>query len=199
MNNPQRIGIYGGTFDPIHKTHVDAARAALGHAHLDVVFFVVAASPPHKRGEVFADAEDRLDMVCAAIADEPGMEASRIEMDRCGPSYTVDTLQELEGQYPGAHFFLILGQDSLSDLLHWRDPQGILSRAQLLVVPRPGIVLPPPRQLEGGFALLPFEESDLSSSDIRDRLCRGQAVWGCLAAGVQQIIRERGLYQTCPS
>ncbi len=108
MNKSARVGVYGGTFDPIHRTHLEIAQAAMRHAALDQVIFVVAARPPHKRGEVFASAEDRLAMVEALVSVEPGMAASRMELDREGPSYTVDTLRDLQAAHPDAALYLIV-------------------------------------------------------------------------------------------
>ena len=112
MDKPLRIGIFGGTFDPVHNVHLRMARAARDRAGLDRVLFVVAATPPHKRGDVVASAEDRLAMVRAAIAGEDGFEASRIEMDRPGPSYTVDTVRALAETHPDARLYLIIGNTS---------------------------------------------------------------------------------------
>ncbi len=189
-----RIGVYGGTFDPVHKVHIRMGRAAMAHAQLDRVFFVVSASPPHKGEAVCAGARDRYDMLCAALAGEPRMKASRIEMDRHGPSYTVDTLGQFAAQYPGSDLFFVVGRDSLLDLPGWRDPEGIMAKARLLVVSRPGIPKDIPQTLEGRFEWLPFEESSLSSTEIRGRIAAGEDVVEYTGAEVLRVIRERGLY-----
>lgn len=194
VNNAERIGIYGGTFDPVHRTHLAIARAARDFARLDRVLFVVAACPPHKQYDVFAGPEERFELVRAALADETGMEASRIELDRQGPSYTADTLALLQRENPGAEMFLIIGYDSLLDLPGWYNPQGVLSRARLLVAPRPGIIQPIPSQLNGCYDLLPFAETDVSSTEIRARLASGDAVGALLPGAVERLIREKGLY-----
>ena len=197
MGDPERIGVYGGTFDPIHRTHLDVARAAMQHAGLDRVIYVVAGTPPHKRRRVNASAEDRFAMVKAALAAEPAMEVSRIEVDREGPSYTVDTLRQLQAEHPGARLYLIVGSDSLADLPGWRDPEGIVTLARLLVVPRPGArpVVPPP--LEGHVDIVPFAQSDTSSTWVRRNL--GQRGWASeLPDAVQDIIRAKGLYDEDP-
>ena len=193
-SEPQRIGIFGGTFDPPHNAHVDIARAALQYANLDKVVFVVAANPPHKPHEEITDAEDRLAMVKAVLPNDAPFEASRLEIDRPGPSYTVDTLNELDEHYRGAAFFLIVGYDSLLDLPKWRNPEAILARARLLVIPRPGERKPPPPFVEGRYELLPFEERDLSSTEVRSRLEQGQPVRGLVPDGVCRVIKARGLY-----
>ncbi len=197
-NTTERIGVYGGTFDPIHTTHVEIARTALRHAHLDRVLFIVAAKPPHKRGDVFAEADDRLELVRAALAGEPAMEASRLELDRSGYSFTVDTLDLLQRQYPGAVLYLILGYDSLVELPGWRDPQGILARAQILAAPRPGVLTPVPLMLKGHYDLLPFQKQDVSSTDIRARIAAGKDVSAWLPPAVERLIRQKGLYHAAP-
>lgn len=189
-----RVGVYGGTFDPIHQTHLDIAAAAMRHAALDRVIFVVAARPPHKRGGVFATAEDRLAMVEAMVATRPGMMASRVELDRAGPSYTVDTLRAIQAEYPGATLFLILGYDTLIDLPKWREPEGVLAAAKLLVVQRPDAPEPIPAVLAGHYEFIPFRESHISSTEIRERLAAGDSVADCVPDPVSAIIRERGLY-----
>jgi nicotinate-nucleotide adenylyltransferase len=194
VNKAARVGVYGGTFDPIHRTHLEIAQAAMRHAALDQVIFVVAARPPHKRGEVFASAEDRLAMVEALVSVEPGMAASRMELDREGPSYTVDTLRDLQAAHPGAALYLIVGYDTLIDLPKWRDPQGVLERARLLVVPRPDAPEPVPAVLDGHFEFIPFPESTVSSTEIRERLAAGESVADCVPAPVVALIQERGLY-----
>ncbi len=194
MASPPNIGVFGGTFDPVHAVHLRVARAARDAAGLDRVLFMVANVPPHKSGEVAACAEDRLEMVAAAVADEPGLEASRLEMDRSGPSYTADTLRGLHARHPEAALFLILGYDSALDLPKWREPGVILDLARLLVVCRPRCGRPLPPLLCGRATLLPFEEDPLSSTEIRERLAAGDDVSGLVPAGALRVIREKGLY-----
>ena len=194
MASPPNIGVFGGTFDPVHAVHLRVARAARDTAGLDRVLFMVANVPPHKSGEVAASAEDRLEMVAAAVADEPGFEASRLEMDRPGPSYTADTLRSLHARRPDARLFLILGYDSALDLPKWREPGVILDLAELLVVCRPNCGRPLPPVLQNRATLLPFEEDALSSTEIRERLAAGGDVSGLVPPGALRVIREKGLY-----
>ncbi|MCC6142942.1 MAG: nicotinate (nicotinamide) nucleotide adenylyltransferase [Candidatus Hydrogenedentes bacterium] len=195
MSEPRRIGIFGGTFDPIHQTHIDIARAALAQGPLDSVLFVVAALPPHKRDEVAAAAEDRYDMVAAALAKEPGLEPSRIEIERNGPSYTVDTLARLRADDPDSVFFLILGEDSLVDFPRWHAPARILEFASLLIVPRPESHADTPQWIRDHCRYLHFAERALSSTEVRERLRAGSKLDGVVPEAVQQIIRARGLYR----
>jgi nicotinate-nucleotide adenylyltransferase len=185
--------VFGGTFDPPHKAHLAIARTARREAGLDLVLFVVAARPPHKR-RIFVTAGERYQMVEAAVAGEEGMEASRLELDRGGPSYTADTLRELERIYPGAELRLILGQDSLVDLPKWRAPEEILERCRLLVVSRPGEE-GAPSELEGKYDLLPFRERDISSTEIRERLLEGRPLDDLVPEPVERLIRQRDLYR----
>lgn len=194
MNSPERIGVYGGTFDPIHRTHVAIARAARDAKELDRVLFVVSAVPPHKDGAVFTDAADRLAMVELAIAGEAGMEACRIEMDRDGPSYTVDTLGALKEKYPAAEFYLIIGSDSLADLHKWHRPEEICAQANLLVVARPDCPYTVGGTLVVSIQVVPMPESLISSTDIRRRARAGERLSEFVVPGVERLIRERGLY-----
>ncbi|MFP4502739.1 MAG: nicotinate-nucleotide adenylyltransferase [Candidatus Hydrogenedentota bacterium] len=198
MGDAQHVGVFGGTFDPIHITHLAIAHAAREQAWLDKVLFVVSGTPPHKNDDVFADARDRYDMVAAATANEPCFAASRIEIDRDGPSYTADTLRALHTQMPGAALFLILGFDSLVDLPRWREPETILEHAHLLAVPRPELEAAIPAGLEGHYTLLDFPKSDMSSTAIRERLFAGEPVDSMLPPAVARLIEERGLYREQP-
>jgi len=189
-----RIGVFGGTFDPIHTTHCDIARVAAREARLDRIFFVVAARPPHKSGGVYASPEQRLAMVRAATAALPGMEASALELERDGPSYTVDTLREFEGLYPGADLFLIIGLDSLIELPGWREPQEIVRRAHLLAAPRPGECPEIPQELAGRHTLLPFKKTALSATEVRERIVAGEPFEHLVPPAVARLIQEEGIY-----
>lgn len=194
MNGPKRIGILGGTYDPIHNAHLAIARAALASASLDRLLFVVAARPPHKTQGAVATPAQRLAMVEAALAEEPGMEASTIELEREGPSYTGETLSELHKIYRDAQLFLIIGLDSLADLPNWKDPHTILAHARLLVAPRPGGHYDVPDEFAGAYDLLDLEETDLSSTDIRERIASGECVGHLVPQAVERLIREEGIY-----
>lgn len=196
MNSPGRIGVLGGTFDPVHAVHLDIANAAVEQCDLDRVLFVVSARPPHKRNATFAGPEDRYAMVAAALAGEERFEPSRIELDRMGPSYTVDTLRLLRARHPAAELYVILGMDSLIDLPGWKEPEEILRLARLLVVPRPGDSTVP-RELIGRYQMLKFPATDLSSTEIRRRVAAGESIDGLVPESVRRIIQDRGLYGAC--
>ena len=127
MNDPSRIGVFGGTFDPIHTGHLAIAHAALEQACLDKVLFVIAANPPHKHDNAITPASLRAAMTASAIAGIPAFEICSIEIDRPGPSYTADTLMGLHEQYAPAELFFIVGYDSAIDLPHWRNPEKLFN------------------------------------------------------------------------
>lgn len=197
MTEPQRIGVYGGTFNPPHRAHLEIARQALSHLALDEVIFVVAAVPPHKQGEVYVGPEDRLAMVEALVAEEPRMCVSRMELEREGPSYTVDTLAAFHGLHPDSKLYFIVGGDSLLDLPRWRDPEGILALADIVVARRPGIPDTIPPLLQGHCHVLPCHAPDISSTNIRHQLVQGGDTGDALPRAVQRVICERGLYHAC--
>lgn len=194
----ERIGVFGGTFDPIHNAHVAMARAALEQAQLDRVLFVVSAHPPHKASGAYATPEQRFQMVEAALAPYAELEASRIEIDRPGPSYTVETLRSLRDKHAQALLFLILGMDSLVDVPKWKDHETILRFAQLLVVPRPG-QWRIPRSLLNHYRLIAFPETSLSSSEIRARIASGLPIDDVVPEPVLPIIRQERVYSVCAS
>lgn len=197
MAHLERIGVFGGTFDPIHRAHVAMAKAARNAAGLDRVLFVVAARPPHKKEEgPCAPPEERYAMVEAALREEAGLEAARIELDRPGASYTADTLQALHDAHPKAQLNLIVGLDSLVDLPRWHKPETILELAHLLVLPRPGAYTIP-ESLEGHYRMIPFEETGISSTEVRQALTSGARVTGLIPHAVVNYIRNRGLYEDC--
>jgi nicotinate-nucleotide adenylyltransferase len=195
MDGRQRIGVFGGTFDPIHNVHLNAARAALDQAGLDRVLFVVSARPPHKKDDTVAAPEQRLAMVRAAIADEPRFEASDIEFRREGPSYTHETLAEFAQIYPGGELFLIIGDDSFAEFPSWREPEAILAKAKLLVLPRPGKVRRAPESMAGHYEYLPFQLSDMSSTEIRRRITAGEPIAGLVPDAVEALIRDLRIYE----
>ena len=192
------MGILGGTFDPIHNTHLDMARAASHAHHLDTVLFVVAARPPHKRDDTVASAQQRYEMVEAAVAEEAGFEACDLELRREGPSYTAETLRELEGLNPDADLFLIIGRDSLLDLPKWKDPDAIFDRAKLLVAPRESDDRAIPDVLTGRYEFFPFEESTVSSTEIRRRIASDEAVNDLVPFGVIELMARQGFYTPFP-
>lgn len=195
----ERIGVFGGTFDPVHVGHLVAALWCRESLALDRILLVVANEPWQKVGaRSVTPAEDRLAVVAAAVGDVEGLEASRIEIDRGGPSYTADTLHELEAASPDAAFFLVVGSDVAAELGTWHRIGEVEGRATLVVVDRGGMVRDVDGQGRWGWAG-PVEHVrmpiiDVSSSELRDRLCGGRSVDFLIPAPAIRRIRERGLY-----
>jgi nicotinate-nucleotide adenylyltransferase len=198
-----RLGILGGTFDPIHYGHLVAAEECRVRLGLDVVLFVPAGQPPHKRGRVISPAEDRVEMVRLAIASNPGFQLSRIEVDRTGPSYTVDTLARLREEYgPAVQLYFVVGMDALSEILTWHHPARIVALCQVVAVTRPGFPgldladlepeIPEARQR---ITLLEVPELRISASDLRRRVAAGLPIRYQVPEPVEEYIRRRGLYR----
>jgi nicotinate-nucleotide adenylyltransferase len=199
---PRRLGIFGGTFDPPHHGHLWLATLATDEMSLDRVLFVPAAQPPHKPGRPIASPTDRLVMTRLAIADEPSFELSPLEMERTGPSYTIDSVEELQRVYPDASLFLIMAADSLSQIDTWREPDRLLSLIEWVVGPRPGSPGPRPEALRERFGpaserihLLNGPSLDVSSSEIRRRVATGHAIRYLVPRAVHDFIVDRGLYR----
>jgi nicotinate-nucleotide adenylyltransferase len=191
-----RIGVFGGTFDPIHAGHVETAEAVHRTLDLDRTLLVVANEPWQKEGtRSVTPAEDRLALVEAAVAGRPGLEASRLEIDRGGPSYTVDTVDQLHSLYPGSELFLVVGADVVPDLPTWRNEPALQESVVLVVVDRPGSTRekPPP---EWNAVSVPVPPFDVSSTELRARLEAGKPVDGLVPEGVIRCIRGRNLYAT---
>jgi len=192
----ERIGILGGTFDPPHRGHVDLARAARAAAGLDRVLFVVVGRSPFKDGATHAGPEDRFALVDAALADaaEPAFEASRIELDRPGISYTIDTVRELRARYPHAELFFIVGSDTVAELGQWKDAAALAQELRFIVNLREG----GPQQVSApdGFDLMIFKGDvpEVSSSQMRRALSAGEPTGDLISPATLRAIQERGLY-----
>lgn len=180
-----RLGIFGGTFDPPHVGHVAAAHGAVAAMALGRVLFVPAGSPPQKHGH--ASAEDRFRMTVRAAEDEPTFAVSRIELDRPGPSYTVDTLRALSG---ADDLFFICGADAIRDLPTWHEWEELPKLAHFVGVTRPGTTWPPVPYA----TYVPMDGVDVSSTEIRERVAAGQPIAGLVAPKVEAYIREHALY-----
>ncbi len=195
--NVERIGLLGGTFDPVHHGHLAIAAQAAEELRLDRVLFIPAADPPHKR-KTWANYGQRVAMLEAALADDDRFSISLIEAELPAPSYTVDTLLELRKRLAGQFYFLI-GADSLLELHLWHRFQDLLKLTKFIVISRPGIPLPAMRQamerLPGNFVLLVNRlKEDISSSAIREQLRQGEKT-ELLDRRVMGYIEWEGLYQ----
>jgi nicotinate-nucleotide adenylyltransferase len=198
----ERIGVLGGTFDPPHVGHLWLATLAADALALDRVLFMPASQPPHKRGRRLSAAADRLLMTRLAIAGDPTFELSPLEMERPGPSFTVDSVEELRRIYGGSALFLLMAADSLAQIDTWREPDRLLSMIEWAVGPRPGSQLPGRAALRERFGraaarihLLDGPSLDVSASEIRRRVAAGRAIRYLVPVAVERHIAERGLYR----
>ena len=190
-----RIGLFGGTFDPIHRGHLEVAEAVREALGIDRMLVVVANEPWQKQDRPVTPAEDRYAMVAAALVDRTGLEPSRIELDRGGPSYTIDTVHQLLADEPGAQVVVVVGADVGASLDTWRDHQALRELVTLAVVDRPGApVVDPPSGWR--FVHVAVSPVDVSSTDLRARLEAGEPVEDAVPAAVIRCIAERGLYAT---
>jgi nicotinate-nucleotide adenylyltransferase len=200
-----RIGVFGGTFDPVHLGHLILAEQCREQGRLDQVWFVPAPRPPHKADQPLTRFEQRVEMLALAIAGNPAFRTDEIEKERNGPSYTVDTLAEFQKRHPGDEFFLLVGSDTLTDLPHWHDPVGVLRRAGLAVMIRPGHPVLSADELRALVRLpadvplrLEVVETpliDISSRDLRRRVVLGRSLRYLMPRAVEAYIQEKQIYR----
>jgi nicotinate-nucleotide adenylyltransferase len=185
----------GGTFDPVHHGHLVAASEVASLFGLDEVVFVPTGQPWQKSARSVSPAEDRYLMTVIATASNPRFSVSRVDIDRGGPTYTIDTLTDLQRQRPEAELFFITGADALSQILGWRDSERCFELAHFIGVTRPGFTLADSHLPQGAVSLVEVPALSISSTDCRDRVVRGMPVWYLVPDGVVQYIDKRGLYQ----
>lgn len=194
---PQRIGLFGGTFDPPHVGHLVTAVNVRHALRLDVVVLMVANVPWQKeRSRRITPAEDRFALVEAAVADVPGLIAGRTEIDRGGASFTADTLVTLGERYPGAELFTIVGDDAAAGFTTWERFEEVASRSSLVVVDRPGVPVELPEKFKWNRVEVPRLE--VSSTDLRSRFSDGRPLDYLLTEPVLDVIRDRDLYGSAP-
>lgn len=186
----------GGTFDPIHHGHLVAASEVAARFGLDEVLFVPTGEPAQKDGREVSPAEDRYLMTVIATASNPRFTTSRVDIDRLGPTYTVDTLTELHDRYPDAQLYFITGADALAQILSWRRVEDLFRWAHFVGVTRPGYELGDEHLPQGAVTLVEVPAMAISSTDCRRRVRAGQPVWYLVPDGVVQYITKRGLYRT---
>jgi nicotinate-nucleotide adenylyltransferase len=190
----RRIGLFGGTFDPVHKAHVALAREALGTLALDELRWIPAGQPWQKT-RALTPAEHREAMVRLVIEGEPRFVLDRRELQRSGPSYTLDTVRELQAELPGASLFLLIGADQYASLHTWQGWQELLGRVVLAVANRPGFAPPVHRDvLRHPHRSVPLPMLDISSTDIRRRVAAGEVISELVPPPVARYIAQHGLY-----
>ena len=197
-----KVGIFGGTFDPVHQGHMVIAEQVMGELGLSRVLFVPGGIPPHKEASsVRASAEVRFDMVDAAVAENERFVVDRVEVDAGRPMHSVETVQVLKQRSPADEWYFISGADEVSNLLAWKDPDRLLEEVVMVAATRPGFDLSKLGHLEAGLRnfdrIFPVEctRVDISATGIRRRMLQGKSVRYLVPEGVYRIIRDRRLYE----
>jgi nicotinate-nucleotide adenylyltransferase len=191
-----RLGVMGGTFDPIHHGHLVAGSEVASLFELDEVVFVPTGTPWQKAESEVTPAEDRYLMTVIATASNPRFTVSRTDLDRSGPTYTIDTLRDLRGlRGPEVEMYFITGADALSNILTWRDVDELFELAHFVGCTRPGHRLADPGLPDGRVSLVEVPALAISSTNCRDRVRRGEPIWYLVPDGIVQYINKRGLYQ----
>ena len=190
----------GGTFDPVHNGHLAAARQLRGVAGLDEIWLMPNASPPHRTAAPIASAQDRMAMVALAVAGQLGLQPSRIEVDRGGISYTIDTVRQLTREFPGQRFVLLLGSDAALQIRGWHEADALLDEANFVIFNRPETALAPQTLHELGFSpartrIVHLDTPAIAAHQVRDRLARGTAIDDLVPAAVVDYIRTHDLYR----
>ncbi|MFD0207023.1 MULTISPECIES: nicotinate-nucleotide adenylyltransferase [Saccharothrix] len=193
MSN-RRIGVMGGTFDPVHHGHLVAASEVQARFDLDEVVFVPTGQPWQKSERAVSAAEDRYLMTVIATASNPRFSVSRVDIDRPGPTYTIDTLTDLKVKYPDADLFFITGADALEQILSWRRADDVFGLAHFIGVTRPGYELVDTHLPPGAVSLVEVPAMAISSTAVRARTASGLPVWYLVPDGVVQYISKRRLY-----
>ena len=198
-----RVGVFGGTFDPIHLGHLAVARSIQSSLGLDNVIFVPAGQPWLKADTPVSRVKDRVQMLRLALARRRAFELSTIEADRPGPSYTVDTMETLQRQLGSdADFFFLLGSDALVDIPKWKEPQRLIQVCQLVAFARPGFGLPAMEALEAAVpgvsqrvVFVEVPQVNIRATDIRRRIAEGRSIQRLVPRAVERHILEHGLYK----
>ncbi|WIM72056.1 nicotinate-nucleotide adenylyltransferase [Corynebacterium suedekumii] len=194
----RRIGVMGGTFDPIHHGHLVAASEVADRFALDAVIFVPTGQPWQKADRQVSRAEDRYLMTVIATASNPRFQVSRVDIDRGGDTYTVDTLHDLRREFPDAELFFITGADALRSIMSWRDWEGMFDLAEFVGVTRPGYELTEemlPEAHQQRVHLIDVPAMAISSTDVRERAAQDRPVWYLVPDGVVQYIAKNDLYR----
>ncbi len=194
----KKIGLYGGSFDPIHRAHIALSLTACEALQLDEVQLVPAGNP-WQRAPLLASGAQRAEMIRLAIQDHPQLRLNTIELERDGPTYTIDTVNALAS---GGHYFWILGADQLSNFTTWRDWRGIVDCVDLAIACRPGSSLEAPSELAAHLqaqgrtlTVVPFSPTELSSSSIRNHVAEGRDIEKMVSQPIQTYIQSQGLYR----
>ncbi len=195
----RRLGVMGGTFDPIHYGHLVTAEEAQVQFSLDEVIFVPTGQPWMKEGRDVSPAEDRYLMTVIATASNPRFRVSRVEIDRDGPTYTVDTLLALSAENPDAELYFITGADAILEIFEWKDPEEVLSHAHFIAATRPGYDLArfdaTATTRHPNVSVMNIPALAISSTDVRERVGAGRPIRYLVPEGVKSYIEKAGLYR----
>jgi nicotinate-nucleotide adenylyltransferase len=195
MQRPERIGLFGGSFDPVHNAHLALAQSALAELKLDELRWIPAGQA-YQKARRLSDARDRAAMVALAIRDEPRFVLDHSELNRAGPSYTLDTVRAAQAAAPDAQWFLIIGADQYAGLHTWKDWPELLARVTLAVANRPGAVPPVDAAvLRAPHRVVPLPMLDISSTEVRQRVAAGQPVDALVPPQVARYIESHALYR----
>lgn len=185
------IGLFGGSFDPVHHGHLIVGQVAVEQLGLEELRFLPAREQPFKQGRHRTSPEHRTAMLSLAVSGSPGFRVERTELDRPGPSYTVDTLQELRKREPESEFILLLGADAAADLPAWREAERIPQLARIVVFARPGSIV---KSSPGISQVIQVPAIDISATEVRRRVCRGQLIRYWVPDPVAEYIARHRLY-----
>jgi nicotinate-nucleotide adenylyltransferase len=191
-----RVGIMGGTFDPIHHGHLVAASEVADRFDLHEVIFVPTGEPWQKAERAVSPAEHRYLMAVIATASNPRFWVSRVDIDRGGPTYTIDTIRDIRAQRPDDELFFITGADALAAILSWKDADELLGLTRFVGVTRPGYELSDAHLPADSVTLVDVPALAISSSAVRERVAGGRPVWYLVPDGVVQYIGKHGLYRS---
>jgi nicotinate-nucleotide adenylyltransferase len=196
MARKKKIGILGGTFDPVHMGHLVLAEQAKEKLKLDKVIFIPCFSPPHKTRRKLSPAKDRFRMTALAVEGNAWFFVSDIELKREGLSYTVDTLKELRRLYPESAIYFLTGSDVLGEIHTWRNPEEIYKLVRMVIATRPGFdSFDPNNRFAKRSIILPITGIDVSASGIREKVKKGQSIRYLVPQQVEEYIRRRKLYR----
>jgi nicotinate-nucleotide adenylyltransferase len=197
MGRARKIGILGGTFDPIHMGHLVLAEQLKEKIKLDHVIFVPCLRSPHKTRQKLSPAKDRFCMTQLAVEGNSSFSVSDIELKRKGLSYTIDTLRELKGLYPNSQIYFLTGSDVVNEINRWKDPEQVYRLAKVVIAARPGFdEFDPRNHFAGKSIIVKITGVDVSSSQIRERVKRGRSIEYLVPLKVGEYIKKRKLYRS---
>ncbi|MDH4223655.1 MAG: nicotinate-nucleotide adenylyltransferase [candidate division Zixibacteria bacterium] len=195
-NKKEKIGILGGTFDPVHSGHLILAQELKETLGLQKVIFVPSATPPHKEGFYLSPARDRMMMTQIAIQDNPDFSLCDLEIKREGESYTIDTIKELKKLYPQQELYLLLGSDVLEELSSWKEPDKIFREVKVAIAIRPGFdTIDKRNEYVKKAKLIPISGLNISSTEIREKVKSGKSIRYLVPPEVEEFIRAKNIYK----